>query len=353
MTMNKRLLLYGSYGYTGNLIAEAASTNGVDLILSGRDEEKLKTQSERLSFPYKKASLESEAELDSALSETGLVLHCAGPFIHTWKPMAQACLRNNCHYLDITGEIQVFESLKGLDASFKGKNLMAMPGAGFDVVPTDCMAAYLKKTMPNATQLELAFKGLGGGVSRGTAKTMVENLGEGAVIRKNGKLKKVPSGSISRAIPFTEKPQNGVAISWGDLSTAHYTTGIDNIIVYAVLPEKVVSKMKWMKWLNPILQQGWVKRFAKKRIEKGPAGPTAEQRRTGRSVIWGEVRNPEGEVKYAEMLTKEGYQLTADISLIIAEKVLKGDFKPGFSTPASCYGHDLIFELPGSEWLKK
>ncbi|TVR18334.1 MAG: hypothetical protein EA391_02475 [Balneolaceae bacterium] len=353
MAKKKRLLLYGSYGFTGNLIAEAVSGSGIDAILSGRDEKKLKAQAEKLNLPYIKASLHSAVELDSALSDAELVLHCAGPFIHTWKPMAEACLRNNCHYLDITGEIEVFEALKGLDASFKEKNLMAMPGTGFDVVPTDCMSAYLKQNMPDATHLELAFRGLGGGVSRGTAKTMVENFGEGSVIRKNGKLKKVSSGSITRTIPFTEKPQNGVAIPWGDLSTAFYTTGIDNIIVYVALPDKVVSKMKWMKWFNPVLRLGWVKRFAKNRIEKRPAGPTDEQRRTGSSVIWGEVRNHLGEIKHAEIATKEGYQLTADISLIIAKKVMNGDFKPGFSTPASCYGHELIFELGGSEWLKK
>ena len=353
MTKKKRLLLYGSYGFTGNLIAEAASVNGIDIVLSGRDEEKLRAQAERLGLPYKKASLDSEAELDSALSEADLVLHCAGPFIHTWKPIAEACLRKSCHYLDITGEIQVFEALKALGVSFKEKNLMAMPGAGFDVVPTDCMAAYLKKAMPDATHLELAFRGLGGGVSRGTAKTMVENLGKGGAIRRDGDIVSVPSAFKTRKIIFQEKEEPTVSIPWGDISTAFTSTGIKNIIVYTAMPEATVKKIKWMNYVAPILKIGFVKKYLKRRIDKLPAGPNSEQRESGRSIIWGEVRNENGSKKEALLETAEGYKLTAEMALEISNRVMAGDFKAGYQTPTNAYGHDLIFAHNRSNWIKK
>lgn len=353
MAKKKRLLLYGSYGFTGNLIAEAASGSGFNIILSGRDKEKLKAQSERLSLPYKKASLNSAVELDSALSDADLVLHCAGPFIHTWKPIAEACLRNNCHYLDITGEIQVFEALKALDASFKEKDLMAIPGAGFDVVPTDCMAAYLKKAMPDATHLELAFRGLGGGVSRGTAKTMVENLGKGGAIRENGNIVSVPAAYKTRKIFFQEKEEQTVSIPWGDISTAFTSTGIKNIVVYTAMPETTVKKMKWMNYLAPILKIGFVKKYLKRRIDKLPPGPNLEQRENGRSIIWGEVRNESGNMKEALLETAEGYKLTAEMALEIANRVLDGNFKAGYQTPTNAYGYDLIFAHIRSKWIKK
>ncbi len=353
MAQKKRLLIYGSYGFTGNLITERAINADLDIILSGRDEQKLKAQAKKWKVPYKRASLESPEELDAVLNNVSVVLHCAGPFIHTWKPVAEACLRNNCHYLDITGEIIVFESLRKMDKAFKEKNLMAMPGAGFDVVPTDCVANYLSNLMPEATHLELAFKGLGGRISRGTAKTMVENLGMGGVVRQNGILIKVPAGYKTRDINFQEKEEQCVSIPWGDISTAYTSTGIKNIIVYTAMPPSTIRKMKWLKYLNFILKRDFAKRYLKKRIDKNPPGPSEEQRNNGRSLIWGEVRNSGGEVTQVVLVTAEGYKLTAEMSVEIASRVMNGDFKNGYQTPATAYGHNLIFSVKGSKWLEK
>lgn len=348
----RQLLIYGSYGYTGNLIAKRASEEGLDVLLSGRDESKLQVQAERLNLPYQKAALGSEPEMDSVLSQAEVLLNCAGPFVHTWKPAAEACLRNSCHYLDITGEIPVFESLKKWSDRFEEKGIMAIPGSGFDVVPTDCTAAYLHSLMPDATRLELAFKGLGGGVSRGTAKTMVENLGSGGAIRKNGLIKNVPGAYKVRSITFIDKEEAAVSIPWGDVSTAHFSTGIDNIVVYIAMPEKVIKKMKWLNYINLFVSMGFVKRYLKSRIDKQPPGPDAEQREQGRSVIWGEVENAAGEKKFAILQTSEGYRLTAEISIEIAKRVLNSDFKTGYQTPSSAYGYELIFDIENSEWIK-
>src|SRR5690606_5088937 len=94
-----------------------------------------------------------------------LVLHCAGPFGETSRPMLKACLRAGAHYLDITGEIAVFEAVMARDPEIRRAGVAAIPGVGFDVVPTDGLAALLGQALPGATHLELAFAGLGGGVS--------------------------------------------------------------------------------------------------------------------------------------------------------------------------------------------
>ena len=88
---------------------------------------------------------------------------------------------------------------------------------GFDVVPTDCMAAMLKESMPNATHLRLAFKSKRGRISPGTAKTMVEGLANGLTVRRDGHLVRVPMGSISDTIPYADGPALSAAISWGAL----------------------------------------------------------------------------------------------------------------------------------------
>ncbi|TVR29412.1 MAG: hypothetical protein EA390_09830 [Balneolaceae bacterium] len=343
-----RIVLYGSYGYTGNLIAEIAAKSDREVVLSGRDEEKLKEQSERVKIPYKTASLDSASDLDELLKDAEVVLHCAGPFVHTWKPMADACLRNGCHYLDITGEISVFESLKAMDRQFKEKKIMAMPGVGFDVVPTDCMAAWLHQQMPDATHLELAFQGVGSGVSRGTAKTMIENLGEGGAVREKGIIKKVPAAYKTREIKSGDKAVRVVSIPWGDISTAHFSTGIDNIVVYTAMPEKMIQRMKWLNRLKPIFKSKRVRNWLKRKVDSRPEGPNSEKRMNGRSLIWGEVRNEKGDSLEGFIETKEGYQLTAEMAWNIVLKVSSGNWSAGYQTPSKAYGADLILEIDGT-----
>jgi short subunit dehydrogenase-like uncharacterized protein len=41
--------------------------------------------------------------------------------------------------------------------------------------------------------------------------------------------------------------------------------------------------------------------------------------------------------------------LTAHSSLLISKKILEGNFKTGYQTPAGCYGENLIMELPDSK----
>ena len=349
----KKIVIYGSYGYTGNLISEIAAKSEIPVVLSGRNEQELRTQSDELNLPYKKASLDSESEMDALLGDATVVIHCAGPFINTWNEMAKACIRNRCHYLDITGEITVFESLKAVSENFSEQGLMAMPGVGFDVVPTDCMASYLHQLVPDATALELAFMGLGSGVSRGTARTMIENLGTGGIVRREGELKVVPAAFKTKIIDFTVKKRSAVSIPWGDISTAYTSTGIKDITVYMVADKSMISAMKWSNYLKSLLRTDTVKNILKKRVERSPEGPDENQRKTGNSFIWGRAESDIGEVAEAVFQTAEGYRLTAEFSWLIAEKVIRGEVEPGYQTPSLLYGWELIFEHPDTKWIKK
>jgi short subunit dehydrogenase-like uncharacterized protein len=108
------------------------------------------------------------------------VLCAAGPFSATSRPVADACLRNRVHYLDITGEIDVFEALAARDAEAKARGIMLLPGVGFDVAPSDCLAAHLKRRLPDANDLR-PYLSLRANTSRGTAKTIApihRRLGE-------------------------------------------------------------------------------------------------------------------------------------------------------------------------------
>jgi short subunit dehydrogenase-like uncharacterized protein len=340
----KTFLIYGANGYTGELITRFAAEQNLKPILAGRNAGKIEALAKQYDLDFRVFSLEETEKLDAALQETEFVLHCAGPFSLTSKLMVEACLRNKRHYLDITGEIAVFETLARLDGKAKENGIMIMPGVGFDVVPSDCLAKHLKDKLPTATDLTLAFYGMGR-ISHGTQATMTMNVGRGGAIRRNGEITAVPAAYKTREIDFGEVQKTGVTIPWGDVSTAFYSTGIPNIEVYTVMPASNLKMLKLSRYLGWLLATKPVQKYLQKQIPAG--GPSDEERAKGKTYLWGEASDENGNKIEARLQSMEGYTLTALTALKIAGKILDGHFCPGFQTPAKCYGADLILEIEG------
>jgi short subunit dehydrogenase-like uncharacterized protein len=280
------------------------------------------------------------------LSQATLVLHCAGPFARTAAMMVEACLATGAHYLDITGEIAVFESIAARDAEARDAGVVLLPGTGFDVVPSDSLAAWLKQRLPGADSLTLAIRG-GGRLSHGTATTMAENAGRGGAIRRGGRIETVPAGWKSRMVDFGDGPQLVVTIPWGDVSTAWYTTGIPNIEVYAAMTPAMRRNLKLGDLLGPVLRFSPVQQFMKRRIDAAPAGPSADTRSRTRSLVWGEARAADGSSVNGLIDGPNGYDLTAMSAVRIAEAVNEGLVSPGFHTPAGALGPDFVLSVPG------
>jgi short subunit dehydrogenase-like uncharacterized protein len=339
-------LVYGANGYTGELIVRMAAERGMKPVLAGRSREKVEALAGRFGLESRVFALEETETLDAALLEVDFVLHCAGPFSLTSRRMAEACLRTRRHYLDITGEIAVFEELAARDAEAKEAGIMLMPGVGFDVVPSDCLAMHLKRKLPTATHLTLAFYGLGR-ISHGTQATMTMNIGRGGAVRRDGEIATVPAGFKTREIDFGEFRKTGVTIPWGDVSTAFHSTGIPNIEVYAVVPESNIGLLKISRYVGWLLATAPVQAVLQRTIPAG--GPSDEERARGRTFLWGEATDGEGNRAEARQTGPEGYTLTALTALRIAEKILDGHFCEGFQTPSKCYGPDLILEIEGTE----
>lgn len=341
-------LLYGASGYTGEIIAREAVQRGLKPILAGRTREAVEKLAAELGLEARVFALDDPATIEAGLHDCRVVLHCAGPFAHTFRPMLEACLRTQTHYLDITGEISVFELAASHDALAKLAGIMLLPGVGFDVAPTDCLAAQLKAQLPTATQLALAFRGLGRS-SRGTTLTALEGMSTGGMVRRDGKLLPVPMAWKTRRIDFGngKSPLTMITVPWGDVSTAYYTTGIPNIEVYMAFkpwPRRLLKASRYFNWL---LRSSLVQDYLRLQIKRMPRGATAEQRARSTSVVWGEVRDDNGQIVTARIATPDGYTLTARTALAIVERVLDGHAPIGFQTPAQAYGADFIFTIPG------
>ena len=229
------LLIYGATGYTGSLIAREAIGRNIRPIIAGRSTNALAALAGELGLEHRVFALDVPAEIDAGLGGIHTVLNCAGPFSRTARPMADACLRTKVNYLDITGEIAVFEHLASRDADARTAGVVLLPGVGFDVVPSDCLAVHLKQRLPSANRLVLAFRS-SGRMSRGTMLTGLERATDGGMIRENGKLKPVPTAWRTRTIDFGDGPVRAMTIPWGDVATAFHSTGIPNIEVYLAAP---------------------------------------------------------------------------------------------------------------------
>jgi short subunit dehydrogenase-like uncharacterized protein len=229
--MPKPWMIYGANGYTGELIAREAVNRDLKPVLAGRTAAKLEPLAASLCLQARVFEFRDAAATARNVEGMVLVLNCAGPFSATAAPMMAACLATHAHYLDITGEISVFEHAQTLDAAARAVGIVICPGVGFDVIPTDCVAAALKAALPDATSLALGFDSRSG-FSPGTAKTSVEGLAQGGKVRRDGRIISVPLAYKTRRIDFGDGEKLAMTIPWGDVSTAYATTGIPNIDVY-------------------------------------------------------------------------------------------------------------------------
>lgn len=343
-----QIYIYGAYGYTGRLIVDECLNKGLKPVIAGRNHKKTEALAKSKQLEFSVFEVGETVKVRNWLTNADILIHCGGPFIHTARAMTEACIATHTHYLDITGEYQVFDLIKTYDKEASLKDLMLMPGAGFDVVPSDCLAAHLKSQLPTATELQLAFASKGGALSRGTTKTMIENLGESQVVRKEGQYHHQLMGSSTKHISFGDFEQLAMGISWGDVSTAFTSTGIPNIEVFSGTSADQVAKVKKMGKLSFLLKSRIVKSFLMSRLDKKPDGPGDEKRKRAQMFMWGKVSDGKNSIE-ARLTTPNGYTLTAKTSVHIAQKILKKEYKNGYQTPSTAYGENLILEIEGCE----
>jgi short subunit dehydrogenase-like uncharacterized protein len=343
--MKKKMLIYGATGYTGKLIAREAKARGMTPVLAGRSEGKVMTIAAELGLHYRVFGLDDPAIIDGSIRDMDVVLNCAGPFSSTAVPMVEACLRTGTHYLDLAGEMDDFETMAKYDTTAKKKKIMILPGIGFDVVPSDCLALYVSKKVRAPRALYLCISGLTA-MSRGTMKTAIEGLTKGIRVRRNGSITK--AGRLkTREADFGSGKTRCISLPWGDVAMAYYTTGIGTIEEYFRLTPKTLMYACLIHYFSWLYGAAFMRKMMNSLADKQPEGPSGERRESERSVFVATAEGADGTTASARLVTPEGYKLTCLTALNIAGKVLKGTIKTGFMTPAQVFGPDLIMEIKG------
>lgn len=338
------VLIYGAYGYTGLLIAEEAGRRDGDPILAGRNEDKLREVGHALDLSTRTVSLEASDSLRSVLDEVSVVIHCAGPYVQTVRPMVEACLDTGTHYLDLTGEARVFRWMAGRDEEAREAGVMLLPGIGFDVVASDCMGRYVAERVPHASTLEIALYAQGG-VSQGTLRTVVENLGQQGLVRREGRLRKVPHGWTSRTVNFGDRSRQVVSIPDGSIVTSGYSTNVPNVTTYLAFPKMVQRVLGASRYLQGVATWSPVRRLFRELVERGAQGPSDEQRAEGRSVVWASARRRDKGSATARLYGPEVYTFTARSAVRALEMVIDGTAPAGYQTPSTAFGDDFPLEI--------
>jgi short subunit dehydrogenase-like uncharacterized protein len=342
-----RLLLYGAYGYTGRLAAELAASRNLDVVLAGRQDVALADLGTQLGLPTRAVGLDDPGPLAQVLEDIACVVHMAGPFAVTSAPMLSACLATRTNYVDITGEIEVFEAIWSREEEIRRAGITAVPGAGFDVVPTDCLAAYVAGKLERPASLVIALRGLES-ASQGTLRTAIRQLSKPVLCRRAGAIVALTDRS-PRRIDFGTGAggEPCVPVSWGDVATAFHSTGAGDITAYFRRTPLLRSANILGKLVGPLLRSRIGQRGLGAVVRSFPAGPSPAERAVRRATIWAEAIDVSGKSATAVLSTPNAYDFAADSALAIASRISALPVALGVVTPSQALGADFVLGLPG------
>jgi len=344
----KTFMVYGANGFTGQLIVKEALKKGLRPVIAGRNQLFIETLSTQLSLDYKIFNLNLPSEVSSGIAEVDLVLNCAGPFSQTAEPIVKACLDAKKHYVDITTEVMALEMLRQRNVLAKQRNIMILAGVGFEVVATDCLAATLKKMLPNANKLVLA-NDVRGGYSKGVVKTILEALKLGGLVRENGMVKKTQLGHKTLEVEFAGVQKHTICVPGADISTAFHSTGIPNIEVFRAIPRNKIWQLKLLRYLGPLAKPDFIQKVVKKLVDRSFKNPDSFELSGNRSYVWGKVENESGESHEARISLPNSYLSTAESAIAVVTHFMKNEPEVGVHTPSELLGEHFVRTLSGVE----
>ncbi|SHM45931.1 Uncharacterized conserved protein [Sphingobium sp. YR657] len=312
-----KLMIYGAAGYTGRMVSTNAKAHELDFVIAGRpqDEDRLAALAADLGVDFRLFAVDDQGGAGTALEDIGVLLNCAGPFMRTAEPLMRACIANGVHYLDIAAELDSYRLAEALDAEAVAAGVMLLPGSGGSVAMLGSLASHAAKRVAAPRKLSIALH-VAGGFSRGSAVSASENLTTETLHRVAGTLV-ARSPEEVRAFDFGNGPATSFPVTLPDLITIWRATGIPDIETFVHVTEGA---------------------FPEGDLAAMPDGPTLEQREAHRYHAAVEVVGEDGTVVRSVLDTVNGYTFTTIAAAEAARRVLGGEVRAGFQTPAGLFG---------------
>lgn len=311
----KKLMIYGATGYTGRMLAEHAKSAGTPIVLAGRSEPPLARLAAELGVEHRVFALDDAATIDRSLTEVVVVVNAAGPFMRTAKPLMEAAIRDGVHYLDTAAELDSYRLAELLDNEASAAGVMLMPGGGGSVAMLGSLAGHAVARIQNPWKVRVALH-VTGGLSRGSAISANENMTAETFARVDGDL--VTVANTTQKLDFGQGAVDSFQVTLPDLITIWRATGVPNIETFVHVtgngfPEGDLSLL--------------------------PDGPSEQERLENRYQAIVEVTNMDGNVVRSILNTVNGYSFTAIAAAEAGRRVLAGEARPGFQTPAGLFGN--------------
>ncbi|CDZ67119.1 Saccharopine dehydrogenase [Neorhizobium galegae bv. orientalis] len=312
------LMIYGAAGYTGGMAAEHAASPGLNLVLAGREEDRaaLKALAGRLGAGVRSFSVEDADAIATGLAGVSVLLNAAGPFAHTAEPLMSAAIRGEVHYLDFSAELDTYREALVLDGPARAVGVMLLPGSGGSVAMLGSLAGHAVARVKNPRKISIALD-VAGSMSRGSVISASQNLVTETLHLVDGELV-TRSPEDLRDFDFGSGLQSSFPMTLPDLVTIHQATGVPDIETFVHVTAGS---------------------FPTADIKNMPTGPSFEEREASRYHAAVEVTDMGGTVVRSVLDTVNGYTFTAMAAAEAARRVLSGEVRPGFQTPAGLFGN--------------
>jgi len=367
------VIIFGSTGYTGRLVAEhmlkTYGANGpVKWAMAGRSRDKLEQVRSEIganaNVPLVVADSNDAASLAAMAEQTKALITTAGPYQLYGDGVVAACAKAGTDYLDLTGESNwIADKIREHDAEAKASGARLVFSCGFDSIPFDVGVYFTqeearKRFGAYAPRVRGRVRGLRGGISGGT---MASGVATQAAIQKNPAIIGVLMNPYALTPGFTGPEQPDPNTPYEDQVTGSWV----GPFMMAPINAKAVHRD------NFLLGHRWGRDFqydemtmtAGPQAPAGPSfdmaslpkpgeGPTRKEREEGSYDILFIAEYPDGRTFRASCKgdMDPGYgstsKMLAEAALALVHDVPRTQTPGGCWSPAAAMGDALIARLP-------
>jgi len=355
--MSGQLTILGATGYTGRLCAQVAQERGLDVVLAGRNPDKLGALARELGGPRTAVvDVTDGAALRALADASEVLLTTVGPYGLHGRPAVHAAIDGGAHYIDVSGEVPFIAWVREQDEAARAAGVTLCPGFGFDGFPGDLLAGMAAALLgAPVDEARVAYLVRRGRVSGGTFRTMVSMAGAPGAAWVGGRLVDEPIGADAWRAPYPEPLGIRPAVSapMPDVATLGPSTGAHTARAYMVAPgarvmPKIAAPLQAV--LGAVMRSpagDAVRRFA----DGMPEGPAPGDRARTRTAVLAEVRGGHDTARVWCRLS-DLYLATAHIAVGVAQRLMDGPSPSGAVTPTQLFGPDAgtFLQEIGADW---
>ncbi|NJP94858.1 NAD(P)H-binding protein [Nonomuraea sp. FMUSA5-5] len=341
-----KVAVYGASGYTGRLVTAEARRRGLDVVVSGRDESRLREVAE--GAEVRVAGVDDAPALARAFEGCDVVVGCAGPFSEVGDPVVRAAIAAGAHYVDTSAE-QLF--LRHVFDTYAERaeqaGVSVVPAVGFDILPGDMIAHLAGAEVEPLDELTIAYQTNDFDMTRGTIRSSLQVLLDGDLAYEDGQWRPAEGLAVKRtSFTFPGQSEERPTARWpgAEIVTVprHVRARRVEIITdAAVFTPEMISLMQL-----PTDQWDAV-------IGQLPEGPSEERRPVAEFTIVAEAIGVDGRRATGVVRATDIYGSAAVFTVEAARRLAAGEAKAGVLSPAQAFDSAAFLDCLapyGVEW---